>query len=39
MPIKRVRADRRCGTYSETRYNFYIYKVKIENVEDSNKSK
>jgi hypothetical protein len=39
MPIKRVCVDRRYSTYSKTRYNSYIYKVEIKDIEDSNKSK
>jgi hypothetical protein len=27
------------STYSKTRHNFYIYKVEIKDIEDSNKSK
>jgi hypothetical protein len=36
--LKRVRAERRCGRCSETRHNSCIYKVEIEDTEDSNKS-
>jgi hypothetical protein len=38
-PAKRVRVERRCGCYSETRHNSYTCKVEIEDVEDSNASK
>jgi hypothetical protein len=37
-PIKRVRAERHCGCYGETRYNSRTYKVKIENAYSSNVS-
>jgi hypothetical protein len=39
MPTKRVRVERRYRRCSETRYNSRTYKVEIENIEDSNKSK
>jgi hypothetical protein len=38
MPAKRVRVGRHCGTCSETRHNFCICKVEIEDVEDSDES-
>jgi hypothetical protein len=38
-PIKRVRVERRCSYYSETRHNSCTYKVEIEDVENSNASK
>jgi hypothetical protein len=37
-PTKRVRAGRRCSTYSKTRHNSRIYKVEIEDTEDSDES-
>jgi hypothetical protein len=33
-----MRAERRYSTYSKTRYNACIYKVEIEDIEDSNAS-
>jgi hypothetical protein len=39
MPTKRVRAERRYRRYGETRHNSRTYKVEIEDIEDSNKSK
>jgi hypothetical protein len=38
-PVKRVRAERYCSCYSETRYNSYTYKVEIEDADSSNASK
>jgi hypothetical protein len=38
MLVKRVRIGRYYSTYSKTKHNFYIYKVEIEDIEDSNKS-
>jgi hypothetical protein len=38
-PVKRVRAERHCGCYSETRYNSRTYKVEIVNADSSNASK
>jgi hypothetical protein len=37
-PAKRVRAERRCRRCGETRHNSRIYKVEIEDAEDSDKS-
>jgi hypothetical protein len=37
-PAKRVRAERRCGRYSEIRHNSRTYKVEIEDVDDSDAS-
>jgi hypothetical protein len=34
-----MRVGRHYSTYSKTRYNSYIYKVEIKNIEDSDKSK
>jgi hypothetical protein len=38
-PVKRVRAERHCGCYGETRYNSRTYKVEIEDADSSNASK
>jgi hypothetical protein len=38
-PAKRVRAKRHCSCCSKPRYNSYTYKVEIEDVDNSNKSK
>jgi hypothetical protein len=38
-PTKRVRVERRCSCYSETRHNFCTCKVEIEDVENSDASK
>jgi hypothetical protein len=37
-PIKRVRAERRCGRCGETRHNSRTCKVEIEDAEDSGES-
>jgi hypothetical protein len=34
-PVKRVRAERRCGRYSKIRHNSRTYKVEIEDVDNS----
>jgi hypothetical protein len=36
---KKVRAERRCSCCSKIRYNFYTYKVEIEDVDSSTASK
>jgi hypothetical protein len=38
-PAKRVRAERRYRRCGETRHNSRTYKVEIEDIEDSDKSK
>ena len=38
-PVKRVRAERRCGCCSKIGHNSYTCKVEIEDTEDSNASK
>jgi hypothetical protein len=35
-PVKRVRAERHYSCCSETRHNFYTYKVEIEKIDSSN---
>jgi hypothetical protein len=37
-PAKRVRVERRCRRYGETRHNSRTCKVEIEDAEDSDKS-
>jgi hypothetical protein len=37
-PAKRVRAERRCGRYSEIRHNSRTCKVEIKDVDNSNAS-
>jgi hypothetical protein len=37
-PTKRVRAERRCGCYSEIGHNSRTYKVEIEDVDNSDAS-
>jgi hypothetical protein len=38
-PIKKVRAERHCSYYSETRYNSRTCKVEIEDADSSDASK
>lgn len=38
-PIKKIRVERRYNYYGEVKYNSYIYKVEIKDIEDSDTSK
>jgi hypothetical protein len=39
IPVKKVRAERHCSCYGETRHNSRTCKVEIEDVDSSNTSK